>query len=160
MTTKTQTFEYPLVWTGPTTRALASLGECVCVCVGGGGGGAPWPALRVSSDMSCLVLNDRMGVKIKPPKNPQGLKHTPSPAIPQKSLDQNLTIKKSHAKFPSHKHFQKALNDTTRKTETLVMEVCVCLSITSSGVRTFFAYGGHCNNVRDTQEHILLTGFI
>ena len=28
---------------------------------------------------------------------------------PQKSLDQNLASKKSHAKFPSHKNFQKAL---------------------------------------------------
>ena len=37
---------------------------------------------------------------------------------------------------------------------------CVCLSITSSGVRNFFASGGHCNNTRDTQEHILLTGFM
>ena len=34
------------------------------------------------------------------------------------------------------------------------------LSITPSGVRTFFASGGHCNNTRDTQEHILLTGFM
>ena len=52
------------------------------------------------------------------------------------------------------------LNDTTRKTETLVME-CLCLFIiTPSGVRTFFASGCHCNNTRDTQEHIPLTGFM
>ena len=44
------------------------------------------------------------------------------------SLDQNLTLKKSHAEFPSHKNFQKALNDITRKTETLLME-CLCLFI-------------------------------
>ena len=30
---------------------------------------------------------------------------------PKKSLDQNLASKQSHAKFPSHKNFQKALND-------------------------------------------------
>ena len=29
--------------------------------------------------------------------------------------------KKSHAEFPSHKDFQIALNDITRKTETLVL---------------------------------------
>ena len=28
---------------------------------------------------------------------------------PKKSLDQNLASKQSHAKFPSHKNFQKAL---------------------------------------------------
>ena len=30
---------------------------------------------------------------------------------PQKSLNQNLASKQSHAKFPSHKNFQKAFND-------------------------------------------------
>ena len=39
---------------------------------------------------------------------------------PKNSLDQNLTPKKYHAEFPSHKNFQKALNDKTRKIETLV----------------------------------------
>ena len=34
---------------------------------------------------------------------------------PTKSLEQDLTPKKSHAEFPSHKKFQKALNDITRK---------------------------------------------
>ena len=29
----------------------------------------------------------------------------------EKSLDQNLTPKQSHAEFPNHKNFQKALND-------------------------------------------------
>ena len=52
----------------------------------------------------------------------------------------------SHADFPSHKNFQKAVHDKTRKIKALVL----------SGVRTFFASGGHCNNARDTQEHILL----
>ena len=52
----------------------------------------------------------------------------------------------SHADFPSHKNFQKAVHDKTRKIKALVL----------SGVRTFFASGGHCNNTRDTQEHILL----
>ena len=40
---------------------------------------------------------------------------------PKKSLDQNLAPKKSHAEFPSLKNFQKALNDITRKIETLVL---------------------------------------
>ena len=30
---------------------------------------------------------------------------------PKKSLNQNLASKQSHAKFPSHKNFHKALND-------------------------------------------------
>ena len=34
------------------------------------------------------------------------------------------------------------------------MEGFCSLFITPSGVRTFFASGGHCNNARDTQEHI------
>ena len=33
----------------------------------------------------------------------------------------DLTLKKSHAEFPSHKNFQIALNDVTRKIETLVL---------------------------------------
>ena len=48
-------------------------------------------------------------------KNPLGFKQNS-----KKSLDQNLTPKKSHAEFPSHKNFQKALNDITRRIETLV----------------------------------------
>ena len=40
---------------------------------------------------------------------------------PKKSLDQNLAPKKSHAEFPSLKNFQKALNDITRKIETLLL---------------------------------------
>ena len=52
----------------------------------------------------------------------------------------------SHADFPSHKNFQKAVHDKRRKLKALVL----------FGVRTFFASGGHCNNTRDTQEHILL----
>ena len=54
------------------------------------------------------------GGKNQNPKNPYGFK-------PQKSLDQNLTPKKSHAEFPSHKNFQGALNDITQKIETLVL---------------------------------------
>ena len=38
--------------------------------------------------------------------------------------------------------------------------VCVWLFTTPSGVRTFFTSGGCCNKTRDTQEHILLTGFM
>ena len=48
-------------------------------------------------------------------KNPLGFKQNS-----KKSLDQNLTPKKSHAEFPSHKNFQKALNDITRRIEILV----------------------------------------
>ena len=40
--------------------------------------------------------------KIKTQKNTQGFKQNP-----KKSLDQNLTPKKSHAKFTSHKNFQR-----------------------------------------------------
>ena len=50
------------------------------------------------------------GQKSKPTKNPLGFKQNP-----KKFLDQDLTPKKSHAEFPSHKNFQKALNDITRK---------------------------------------------
>ena len=44
-----------------------------------------------------------MGAKIKTPKNPLHGLYTK----PKKSLDQNLTPKKSHAEFPSHKNFQR-----------------------------------------------------
>ena len=100
MITKTRTFENALVWTGPKTRALFYRG---------GGGGRGGKVLRISSDM-----DDRMVGKIKTPKNPYDLKTNP----PKKSLDQNLTLKKCHAQFPRQKNFLKALNDTTRKTET------------------------------------------
>jgi len=33
----------------------------------------------------------------------------------KKSLDQNFTPKVSHTEFPSHKNFQKALNDNNTK---------------------------------------------
>ena len=56
--------------------------------------GSPVGVLRMSSDR-----DDRMGAKIKNPKNPKGFKQNPT-----KSLDQNLTPKKSHAKFPSYKN--------------------------------------------------------
>ena len=55
------------------------------------------------------------GGKNQEKKNPLGFKQNS-----KKSLDQNLTPKKSHAEFPSHKNFQKALNDITRRIETLV----------------------------------------
>ena len=73
---------------------------------GGGGGGGGGGVLQISSDG-----DDRMGAKIK-----------------KKSLDQKLTPKTSHAKFPSPKNFQKALNDITRKLKTLEIE-CLCLFI-------------------------------
>ena len=40
---------------------------------------------------------------------------------PPKSLGQNLTLQKSHAEFPSHKHVKKALNYITRIFETSVL---------------------------------------
>ena len=61
-----------------------------------GGGGVLW----ISND------RDDNGGKNQNPKN---------------SLVQNLTPKKYHAEFLSHKNFQKALNDKTRKIETLVL---------------------------------------
>ena len=48
----------------------------------------------------------------------------------------------TNAEFLSHKNFQKALNDVTRKIETLVMEcLCLFMFITPSGVNTFFTSG-------------------
>ena len=70
----------------------------------------PRGVLWISSDR-----DDQMEAKIKTKK---------------KSLDQNLTPKKSHAEFLSHKNFQKALKNITRKIETLAMEcLCLCLFI-------------------------------
>ena len=46
--------------------------------------------------------DDQMSIEIKT-QNPLGL--------PTQSLNQNLTLKKSHAEFPSLKNFQKGLND-------------------------------------------------
>ena len=46
---------------------------------------------------------------------------TKSLGLPTKSLDQDLAPQKSHAKFLSHKNFQKALDDITRKIETLAL---------------------------------------
>ena len=62
--------------------------------------------LRISSGK-----DDRMGVKSKTQINPWTKTQPP---------------KKSPTEFPSHKNLQKALNDITRKIETLVME---CLLI-------------------------------
>ena len=62
---------------------------------GGRGGGGR--ALRISSDR-----DDRMGAKIKTPPKSLGFQREP-----QKSLNQNLILKKSHVEFPSHKNFQR-----------------------------------------------------
>ena len=51
----------------------------------------------------------------------QGLLNRGKNQNPKKSLDQTLTVKKSHAEFPSRKNFQKALYDITRKIEALVL---------------------------------------
>ena len=42
-----------------------------------------------------------------------------------------MTPKKYHAEFPSHKNLQKALNDKTRKIETLVLNTQKTLLISS-----------------------------
>ena len=53
----------------------------------GKGGGVQ--VLGISS-----VRGDRMGAKIKAPKNPKGFQQNP-----EKFLDQKLMLKKSHAEF-------------------------------------------------------------
>ena len=62
----------------------------------------PGGGLRISGDR-----DDRMGDKVKTQENP---------LLPSKPP-------KSHAEFPSHKNFQKALNDITRKIETQVLNI-------------------------------------
>ena len=71
---------------------------CKILSAGGGWGGGGVRVLRISSDG-----DDRMGAKIRTPK---------------KSLGPATKPKKSHAEFPSHKNFQKALNDVIIKIET------------------------------------------
>ena len=66
--------------------------------------------LRISSDR-----DDRIGAKIKTQKNLLGFN---TKIKTKKSLDQDLTPKKSRAEFPSHTNFQKAV---PRKIETLVL---------------------------------------
>ena len=56
------------------------------------------------------------GQKCKPQKIPSA-----SDKTPKNPWTNIITQKKSHAEFLSHKNFQKALNDVTRKIETLVM---------------------------------------
>ena len=83
---------------------------------------------------------------MKTQKKSQGFKQNP-----RKPLDQNLTPKKSHAEFLSHKSFQTAWYDTKN---TNISNGMFVKFIRPSGVRTFSLSGGHCNNTRDTQEHI------
>ena len=68
--------------------------------------------LRISSDR-----DDRMGAKLKTRKNPMRFKQNPK-RIPGPKFN---PPKNSHGEFPSPKNFQKALNDITRKIETLVL---------------------------------------
>ena len=75
----------------------------------------PGRVLRLSCDR-----DDRMGAKIKTENNPQGFHQNP-----KKSLDQTLTPKKSHAKFPSPKNSQKALKGITQKID-WKLNVCIC----------------------------------
>ena len=65
----------------------------------------PGRVLRLSCDR-----DDRVGAKIKTENNPQRFHQNR-----KKSLDQKLTPKKSHAKFPSLKISQKALKGITQK---------------------------------------------
>ena len=63
---------------------------------------APEGVPRISSDR-----DDRMGAKLKTQKNPMGFKKNKNKN--KKSLDQNLSPKKSHAEFSSHnENFQEA----------------------------------------------------
>ena len=55
-----------------------------------------------------------MGANIKTPKKFLGIQ-----TKPQKMLRPKFNPKKSHAEFPSHKNFQKALNDITRKIQNI-----------------------------------------
>ena len=57
-----------------------------------------------------------MGAKIITRNTPLGFKQNP-----QIVSEPKFNPEKSHAEFPSHKNFQKALNDITRKIETLVL---------------------------------------
>ena len=59
---------------------------------------------------------DRMGAKTITRKTPLGFKQNP-----QIVSEPKFNPEKSHAEFPSYKNFQKALNDITRKEETLVL---------------------------------------
>ena len=70
-----------------------------------GGSSEGGGVLRISSER-----DDRIGAKSKTPQNRLGFKQSPN-----KSPDQNFTPQKFHADFPSHKIFQKGLNDLTRK---------------------------------------------
>ena len=69
---------------------------------GKGGGGGGYSGFQVTGMIE-------WGQKSKPPKNPYGFKQNR-----KRSLDQNLTPKKSNAEFQSHKNFQNALNDILR----------------------------------------------
>ena len=73
--------------------------------------GNPRGRLQISSDR-----NDRMGAKNQNPTKSLAL-----PTKPKKIPGPKFNPKNTHAKFPSHKNFQKALNDITRKTETLAL---------------------------------------
>ena len=64
-------------------------------------------ALRVSNNLGVYFLSGRGTLDFKW----QGWSNGGEKQNPKKFLDQNLGSKKTHAKFPSHKNFQKALND-------------------------------------------------
>ena len=75
----------------------------------------PGGVLQLSCDR-----DDQMGAKIKTENNTQGFHQNP-----KKSLDQTITPKKSHAKFPSLKISQKALKGVTQKIN-WKLNVCIC----------------------------------
>ena len=68
---------------------------------------------QISSDR-----DNRMGAKIKTHKKSLGIQ-----TKPQEILRPKFNPKKSHAEFPSHKNFQKALNDITRKIQNTTFRI-------------------------------------
>ena len=71
--------------------------------------------LRTSSDWGRKLKSKKISWASKPPPPPK-----------KKSLDQNLTPKKSHAEFPSLKTFEKILNGIARKKKQEKLNLCVC----------------------------------
>ena len=88
-----------------------------------------------------------MGAKVKTPKIP-----TASNKIQKNSPYQNLTSQKISCQISKHQKFPESVNN---RNIIIVME-CFCSYCSShQQPSTFSASGGHGNNTRDTQEHIL-----
>ena len=86
-----------------TLHALSISLGCISPEAGGGG----YSGFQVTGTIEWQKSKSKksLGLQTKPPKIPRP----------------DLTLKKSHAEFPRHKNFQKALYDITRKIETLVL---------------------------------------